>query len=204
MSKVIKASKITRQGLEMRAAFDFRGFTLVKWFPGHMATGTKRVQAKLSKIDCTIEVHDARIPLSGRNNSIVKAAASLRPHILVMNKIDLISSNERKKISQYYEEQGVKNLLFTNCKNHMDKTIKQLVPKIIEVATNADRYNRAQLQEFGVMIMGIPNVGKSSLINALRSSNLKKRKAAKVAPEPGVTKHVMEKIKVVCFNVALF
>ncbi|KAL1130819.1 hypothetical protein AAG570_012060 [Ranatra chinensis] len=124
-----------------------------------MGKGLKQMQQKLRSVDCVIEVHDARIPYSGRNPNFKNTVTGLKPHILVLNKMELI--------------------------------------------TKSNRYNRTELQDYCIMIIGVPNVGKSSLINALRNKYLKKSNVAPVGAIAGITKSVMSKIKI-CENPLIY
>ncbi|GCB73180.1 hypothetical protein scyTo_0006659, partial [Scyliorhinus torazame] len=127
--------------------------------------GLKKMQASLKNVDCIIEVHDARIPLSGRN-PVFEEALGVRPHLLVLNKLDLA-----------------------------DLTNKQIVPAVTELIQKSDRFHRAENLEYCLMVIGVPNVGKSSLINAMRRMYLRKGKASRVGGEPGVTRAVLTKIQ---------
>ena len=188
-----KVNKVVRHGLEMRQFFDFK-IKMNSWYPRHMNKGFLQVQAKLHAVDCLVEVHDARIPLSGRNSRLSDLGI-IKPSVLVMNKVDLIDSSYVKAIQTKMHEEGVQ-VLFSNCKVSNDKGVKQLVPSILEQIKNSERFNRCSRPEYTVMVIGIPNVGKSSIINALRNFNLKLKKASAVGGVPGVTRSVLTKIKV--------
>ncbi|RXG69259.1 Mitochondrial ribosome-associated GTPase 1 [Armadillidium vulgare] len=193
-----KCKQVIKHGLMMRESFDFKSNTVTNWFPGHMGKGLNEVHKKLRDIDCLIEVHDARIPLSGRNPLFENEIAQIKPHILVLNKLDLVSKMEVAAITKYLEEKK-KNFLFTNCKKPKSKEIKGLVPMALELIKESERYHRSELSEYGIMVIGIPNVGKSSLINALRVTYLNKGHATPVGAAPGITRAVLERIKV-CDN----
>ena len=190
------AATVLKHGLPMRKAFDVSSHTVAQWFPGHMAKGFGQMQRKLKSLDCIIEVHDARIPLSGRNPVFENRLTAVKPHILLMNKVDMIEPKDRNDIKRYYKEQGWENVLFTNCKNPESKAIKNIIPTVTKVIKDSVRYNRSEEVTFQLMVIGIPNVGKSSLINALRAKNLRRSKASRVGAVPGITQSVLEKIKV--------
>ena len=175
----------------MRNSFNFTKFSVAHWFPGHMGKGMNQVLKKIQKVDCVVEVHDARIPLSGRNPLFDREAFRRKPHILVMNKVDLISETYKDKISGHYKNMN-QTLLFSNCKKSSEHDIRYLIPAIREKINTVDR----KTMDYSVMIIGIPNVGKSSLINALRAMHLKRTKATAVGATPGVTRSVLERIKV--------
>ncbi|XP_044152180.1 mitochondrial ribosome-associated GTPase 1 isoform X3 [Bufo gargarizans] len=173
--------------------FDFGQRDVAHWFPGHMAKGLKQMRAKLSKVDCILEVHDARIPLSGRN-PLFKEYLGIKPHLLVLNKIDLADPSHRKRIATQLEKQGVGKIIYTDCIR--EENIRQIVPAITEQIGSNTQFNRAETTEISIMMTGIPNVGKSSLINALRRIHIKKGKASKVGGEPGITRSVLSRIQV--------
>ncbi|XP_043912730.1 mitochondrial ribosome-associated GTPase 1 isoform X2 [Protopterus annectens] len=153
-----------------RQSYDFGGRDLKSWFPGHMAKGLRKMKANLKNVDCIIEVHDARISFSGPKS---------KQHIL--------GSLHR---------QGVKNVIFTDCLKEKDENVKKIVPLATELIQSSPRYQRAENLEYCIMVIGVPNVGKSSLINAMRRLHLKKGKASKVGGEPGITRAVLSRIQV--------
>lgn len=164
------------------------------WFPGHMGKGLKMMQHKVRSVDCIIEVHDARIPFSGRNPDFKYTVSGIKPHILVLNKKDLIDQTLIPKITECLENQ-CKHVVFTNCKDQKCAGVKSLFPLAQELIRNSNRYNRTGAEDHCVMMIGVPNVGKSSLINTLRNRNLHKGNAAPVGAVPGITRSVMCKIK---------
>jgi len=175
----------------------------LNWYPKHMNSGLKQMQAKLRSVDCIIELHDARIPFTGRNPNFYDTFIRDKPHILVLNKADLITNDMCHKIRDLVHKAGTKNVLFTNCKDDQNSGLKKLTPMIIKLIEESDRYHRAFNPEYHAMIIGVPNVGKSSLINLVRSRNLKKGRALKIAPSAGVTKMVHHKVKI-CNDPPLF
>ncbi|XP_042558089.1 mitochondrial ribosome-associated GTPase 1 isoform X2 [Dipodomys spectabilis] len=176
-----------------RECFPLRGRDVARWFPGHMAKGLKKMQSSLKVVDCVIEVHDARIPLSGRN-PLFQETLGLKPHLLVLNKMDLADLTEQHKILQHLEGTGLKNVIFTNCVK--DENVKQIIPKVTELIGSSYRYHRAENLEYCIMVVGVPNVGKSSLINSLRRQHLRIGSAARVGGEPGITRAVTSRIQV--------
>ncbi|XP_041425067.1 mitochondrial ribosome-associated GTPase 1 isoform X2 [Xenopus laevis] len=99
-----------------------------------------------------------------------------------------------KRILAQLKQQGVGKVIFTNCLK--DQNIKQVVPAISELIGCSQRFHREESTETCIMVIGVPNVGKSSLINALRRTHLRKGKASKVGAEPGITRSVLTKIQV--------
>ncbi|XP_054364456.1 mitochondrial ribosome-associated GTPase 1 isoform X1 [Mirounga angustirostris] len=182
-------------GAAWRESFPLGGRDVARWFPGHMAKGLKKMQSSLKLVDCIIEVHDARISFSGRN-PLFQETLGLKPHMLVLNKMDLADLKEQqvKKIIQHLEGEGLKNVVFTNCVR--DENIEQIIPMVRGLVESSYRYHRGENLEYCAMVIGIPNVGKSSLINALRRQHLRKGKATRVGGEPGITRAVMSRIQV--------
>lgn len=178
-----------------RSVFKIVDKDSLRWFPGHMGKGLKQMQHKLRTVDCVIEVHDARIPISGRNSDFKYTISGIKPHILVLNKLDLISKSLVTKIYDKLKP-DYPNIIFTNCKDQTCKGVKKLFPLAQELIKKSERYNRSGEEDHCVMIIGVPNVGKSSLINALRVRNLRKGNASHVGAVPGITRSVLNKIKI--------
>ncbi|XP_056327139.1 mitochondrial ribosome-associated GTPase 1 isoform X2 [Danio aesculapii] len=180
---------------KFRSVFDFGERDVTHWFPRHMAKGLKQMRANLRNVDCIIEIHDARIPFSGRN-SLFQESLDVRPHLLVLNKMDVADTSKKQSILKQFEREGVKNVLFTDCLRQQDENVKKIVPLVTKLIESASRFHREEERSYCLMVIGVPNVGKSSLINALRRTYLKKGKASKVGAEPGITKAVLTKIQV--------
>lgn len=167
----------------------------LRWFPGHMGKGLKHMQNKLRSVDCVIEVHDARIPLSGRNVDFKHTLRGIKPHILVLNKADLIDSSFKEHIIDKLKS-DCDNIVFTHARNQNCDGMTNLFPLARQLISKSDRFNRTGEDDYNIMIIGVPNVGKSSVINALRNKYLGKRKSAPVGAVPGITRSVMNKIKI--------
>lgn len=180
---------------KFRTAFDFGGREVAHWFPGHMAKGMKQMRANLKNVDCIIEIHDARIPLSGRN-PVFQDTLDVRPHLLVLNKMDLADLSNKHRTLRMLEKSGVRNAVFTDCLKQRDENVRKLVPTLVEIIESRPRFNRDENINYCLMVIGVPNVGKSSFINSLRRTNLKKGRASRVGGEPGITRAVLTKIQV--------
>lgn len=170
---------------------------VLQWFPGHMGKGMRQMQQQLKLIDCIIEVHDARIPFSGRNEDFKFTLSGMKPHILLMNKKDLIDQRLFGHIAQQLrEEQKLEHVFFTNCKDQQCEGIRRVLPLASRLITESDRYNRQHDKDFTLMVIGVPNVGKSSVINVLRNRHLKKTGASAVGATAGITRSVLTRIKI--------
>ncbi|XP_022060965.1 mitochondrial ribosome-associated GTPase 1 [Acanthochromis polyacanthus] len=191
----MRLQQVLRNVDKFRTVFDFGGRDVAHWFPGHMAKGLRQMRANLKKVDCIIEIHDARIPFSGRN-PVFQDTLNVKPHLLILNKMDLTDLSNKQRILKTLEKNGVKNVLFTDCLKQRDDNIKKLVPMVMEIIERHPRYNREENTDYCLMVIGVPNVGKSSLINSLRRTNLKKGRASRVGGEPGITKAVLTRIQV--------
>jgi len=163
-----------------------------------MSVQMKKMEAKLRSVDLILEVHDARIALTGRNPEFYQKFYAIRPHILILNKMDLINLKKyRRPIEEYYHNQGVKNIVWTDCKRKLGPALKDLQTMMLDCLRSEHRFNRQVKTEYQVMVVGIPNVGKSSVINALRGHNLgKKNEATPEGNRPGVTVRVQNRIRI--------
>ncbi|KAI4494983.1 hypothetical protein M0804_001184 [Polistes exclamans] len=179
-----------------RETFKLVNKETLRWFPGHMDKGLKQMEQRLKNVDCIIEVHDARVPVSGRQADFRRTLTGLKPHIFVLNKIDLADLKFKKQIVSHLQNEGLSNILFTNFKDSTCKGMKKILPLAKKLILNSERYNRSNEESFAMMIIGIPNVGKSSLINRLRNTHLKKAKATQEGPIAGVTRSVLTHIKI--------
>jgi len=172
----------------------------INWYPGHMMKGMLQMQAKMRSIDCVVEVHDARIPFTGRNLKL-QEFTQLRPHILLLNKSDLVSLSQSEKaaVIEKLKRQNISNVFFTNMKSgHVMKLMNEtVIPTALDLINSSPRYNREGEDHYNFLCVGVPNVGKSTFINTLRKNNLEKQKnATVVGATAGVTKSVLGKIKV--------
>lgn len=148
----------------------------INWFPGHMHKARKEIKKVMSDIDLVIEVLDARIPFSSAN-PLVNQLKGDKPCIKLLNKADLADPELTAKWQAYLEQdQKVKTLAITATQESRSKTIAQLARKLVPHRADSDK-------NLSAMIMGIPNVGKSTLINSIAG-----RTIAKVGNEPAVTK----------------
>ena len=152
------------------------------WYPGHMLKTKKQIIEDIRLIDVVIELLDARVPVSSRNPDMQRIIQN-KKRIVLLNKADLADDNETKKWVDYYKKNNIKAI---PCDANLGKGIKEILKSIENIMQEemekASAKGRVK-KNIRVMILGIPNVGKSSLINRLGG-----KKVAVVGNKPGVTK----------------
>lgn len=157
--------------------------SVINWYPGHMAKTKRLIKENIGLIDIIYEVIDARIPYSSKIKDIDELIKD-KPKLLIMSKYDLCDKLETDKWIKYYEENGyyviTANLLEKNTNKLVSKT-EEILSDLIKKRSDKGIINR----KYRGLIIGIPNVGKSTLINSL--SNKKK---AVTGNKPGVTKNL--------------
>ncbi len=154
----------------------------ISWFPGHMAKTRRMISENLKLVDIVIELADARIPQSSRN-PILSELLSGKPSILVLNKVDLADSCVSEEWRKYFNKFEKATIL---CDCESGRGVERLVPAIREILKEKiERFSEKGMggRPLKAMVVGIPNVGKSSLIN-----RLSKRKSLKTEDRPGVTR----------------
>lgn len=156
----------------------------IQWFPGHMAKTRRMIKENLSLVDGVVEILDARIPFSSRNPEMDKMVKG-KPKMLLLNKFDLADPNVTNQWIDYYKKLGVSAVLPIDCKS--GKGIKNFLPILktqVLYELVAKRESKGMVGvPLRIMIVGIPNVGKSSFINKMAGG-----KRAKVEDRPGVTR----------------
>ena len=153
----------------------------IQWYPGHMTKTRRQIEADLKLVDAVCEIVDARIPISSRNPDI-DAICGSKPRIIVLNRMDLADHEATKKWMQYFRDKGYAAVA-TDCKTK--KGINNFQPAVRSVLKEKIERNLAKgmNKPLKVMVVGIPNVGKSTLINQISG-----RKGAKAENRPGVTR----------------
>lgn len=154
----------------------------IQWFPGHMTKTRRLIEADLKMVDAVVEVTDARIPESSRN-PIMDELVGTKPRIMIMNKCDVADEKATAAWQKYYESRGI-CVITCDCRsgkgiNRFIPTVKKLLSELIERRKARGMIGKA----LRLMVVGIPNVGKSSFINRMANS-----KKTKVGDRPGVTR----------------
>jgi ribosome biogenesis GTPase A len=152
----------------------------INWFPGHMRTARKKAEETLANVDVVIEVLDARCPAASVNPMIEEMRlARERPALKIINKIDMAEEKVTAEWLSYFNAQPNTKAIAISCKKVGDAS------KVLPAARALAPHRDGPLKRLRVMMMGVPNVGKSTLINALMNS-----RTAPVGDEPAVTKLV--------------
>jgi len=156
----------------------------INWYPGHMAKTKRQIKENLSLIDIVYELCDARIPYSSKNNDIDELIKN-KPKILIMTKMDLCDLEITNKWKKYYEDLGYKVVLVDLINNKNIKDIFKETDLIMKNINDKRKKQGLKERKARVLVLGIPNVGKSTLINRLVS-----KKVTKVGNVPGITKNL--------------
>ena len=153
----------------------------IQWYPGHMTKTRRQIEADLKQVDAVCEIVDARIPIASRNPDIDEICAD-KPRIVILNRMDLADPAATRKWVEYFRGKGIAAIP-TDCKSR--KGIGEFQPTVRAVLSEKIQRNaaRGMNRPVRVMVVGIPNVGKSTLINQISG-----RKGAKAENRPGVTR----------------
>lgn len=154
----------------------------IQWFPGHMTKALRKIKDNLTAVDLVAEIVDARLPMSSRNPDI-DALVNNKPRIIILNKSDMANPNATALWVNYYEKKNIRTIVM-DCKT--GKGVKLFLPAVRELMKpQIEKWESSGMvgRVIRIMIVGIPNVGKSSLINKLAGKN-----RAKAEDRPGVTR----------------
>lgn len=154
----------------------------IQWFPGHMSKARRQVQENLKHVDFVTILVDARLPLSSQNPMLTKIVGD-KPKLLILNKSDLADSNRTKEWRTYFEKQGIKTLAINSKEQSTVKLVTDAAKSLMSEKIQRLRERGIQKETLRTMIIGIPNAGKSTLMNRLAG-----KKIAVVGNKPGVTK----------------
>ena len=154
----------------------------IQWFPGHMSKARRQVQENLKHVDFVTILVDARLPLSSQNPMLTKIVGD-KPKLLILNKSDLSDSNRTKEWRTYFEKQGIKTLDINSKEQSTVKLVTDAAKSLMSEKIQRLRERGIQKETLRTMIIGIPNAGKSTLMNRLAG-----KKIAVVGNKPGVTK----------------
>ena len=158
--------------------------TNINWYPGHMAKTKRQIKEKIDLIDIVYEVLDSRIPISSKIKDIDDIVKN-KPRILIMTKSDLCDLNKTNKHIKYYEELGYKVVLVDLINNKNLDKIKTVTEQVLNEINKKREEKGLKIRTARALIIGIPNVGKSTLINRLAG-----KKVVNVGDKPGVTKQL--------------
>ncbi len=156
----------------------------ISWYPGHMAKTKREIKEKIDLIDIVFEVVDARIPYSTKNKEIEEMTKG-KPRVIVMTKIDLCDSGKTNKWIKYYEDKDYIVIPIDLINNPNTKIIFDKIKPLVDEINSKRKSKGLKERKARILIMGVPNVGKSTLINRLVG-----RKATNVGNRPGVTKNL--------------
>lgn len=154
----------------------------IQWFPGHMAKAKREALEKIKMVDVVIELLDARIPESSRN-PLIDTIIGNRPHVVVLNKSDLAKSNETRKWLEYFKNRAISAVEIDAQHGKGIKQLKKEIELIMQPVFENYQKKGVKPRPIRLMILGIPNVGKSTLINRFVGKN-----QAITGNKPGVTK----------------
>ena len=154
----------------------------IQWFPGHMAKARREVTEQLKLVDIVFELIDARLPLSSRN-PMIDEVIQQKPRLLILNKMDLADEKETERWIRHFESKGMRAVAINSFEGKGLQTVTKAAKEIL--APKIERLKKRGIRPGAIraMIVGIPNVGKSTLINRLARKNI-----AKTGNKPGVTK----------------
>ena len=154
----------------------------VQWYPGHMTKAKRQMQEDIKLIDLIIELVDARVPLSSRNPDIDELGKN-KSRLIILNKADLADDRQNEKWKKFFEEKGFFVVKIDSRSKSGMKAIHNVIQEACKEKIERDRKRGIKNRPIRAMVVGIPNVGKSTFINSFAG-----RACAKTGNKPGVTK----------------
>lgn len=154
----------------------------IQWYPGHMTKTKRMIAENISLVDIVIELVDSRVPYSSKNPDIDKFAAN-KKRIIILNKVDLADDTFTKKWVEYFENKGFKTVLVNSINGKGISEVIKVSKELMKEKIERDRTRGRIYRPIRAMIVGIPNVGKSTFINKFVGKS-----AAQTGDRPGVTK----------------
>ena len=154
----------------------------IQWFPGHMSKARRQVQENIKFVDFVTILVDARLPLSSQNPMLTKIVGD-KPKLMILNKVDLADPVATKEWQEYFESQGIKTLAINSKEQSTVKKVTDAAKSLMADKIARQKERGIQIETLRTMIIGIPNAGKSTLMNRLAG-----KKIAVVGNKPGVTK----------------
>ena len=154
----------------------------IQWFPGHMSKARRQVQENLKFVDFVTVLVDARLPLSSQNPMLTKIVG-YKTKLMILNKVDLADPVATKEWQDYFESQGIKTLAINSKEQSTVKKVTDAAKSLMADKIARQKERGIQIETLRTMIIGIPNAGKSTLMNRLAG-----KKIAVVGNKPGVTK----------------
>ncbi|TCD46371.1 ribosome biogenesis GTPase YlqF [Streptococcus sp. X16XC17] len=154
----------------------------IQWFPGHMSKARRQVQENIKFVDFVTILVDARLPLSSQNPMLTKIVGD-KPKLLILNKADLADPILTKEWQNFYGAQGIRTLCINSKEQSTVKKVTEAAKSLMKDKIARQKERGIQIETLRTMIIGIPNAGKSTLMNRLAG-----KKIAVVGNKPGVTK----------------
>ena len=154
----------------------------IQWFPGHMSKARRQVQENIKFVDFVTILVDARLPLSSQNPMLTKIVGD-KPKLMILNKVDLADPVATKEWQEYFESQGIKTLAINSKEQSTVEKVTDAAKSLMADKIARQKERGIQIETLRTMIIGIPNAGKSTLMNRLAG-----KKIAVVGNKPGVTK----------------
>lgn len=153
----------------------------IQWFPGHMAKALRQIREQMPLVDIVFELVDARVPYSSQNPEVALAAGN-KPRLLIMTKTDLADRDRLQEWLAYFEEKGQPVLALDSRKQNVAKIVTKKSKEILQDKLAEERAKGLKKRPIRAMCVGVPNVGKSTLLN-----HLVKKNVAQTGDRPGVT-----------------